>query len=302
VTLSQGTIASILAEEDITRRSLLRNIETITNSRVITYLANPNASPNFIDHNDPIFLHDVLESVGKTENLTLILDSPGGDVNIAEKITLMCRKFSESFKVLVPNAAKSAATIIALGSDLIMMGYLSEIGPIDPQIRVVSPQGQITFIPAQSLIDSIHLLDDAIKKGVDPRAVIALIQRLDPPLIDVADKSIRFARQLAEEWLSKYMLREDAEKAKEIATALSDNRRWLSHGRRIGPIEAMQLGLKIEIIPQETELWKLVWQYYSRALIHMNKTGVIKIFENREMTLNYSVTRERAPPTSQTPQ
>ncbi len=147
------------------RRSLLRKAENITGTRIIAYIANPNVSPNFIDHNDPVFFNDVLESIGQTDKLDLVIDSPGGDPNIAEKIAFMCRSYCKyQFRVIIPNAAKSAATMIALASDEIIMGYLSEIGPIDPQIRAVTPQGQITYIPAQSIIDSLGLYMMPLKR------------------------------------------------------------------------------------------------------------------------------------------
>jgi hypothetical protein len=44
--------------------------------------------------------------------------------------------------------------------------------------------------------------------------VIALIQKIDTPLIDVAHKALLHSKAMAEEWLLKYMLKDDAEKAK----------------------------------------------------------------------------------------
>jgi ClpP class serine protease len=50
----------------------------------------------------------------------------------------MCRTHlagtDQKLRVIVPNIAKSAATLFALGADEILMGYLSELGPIDPQV------------------------------------------------------------------------------------------------------------------------------------------------------------------------
>lgn len=58
-------MASLINEGDIARRKLLEKIEKITKTRVVSYIANPNASPNFMDHNDPIFLNDLFECVGE---------------------------------------------------------------------------------------------------------------------------------------------------------------------------------------------------------------------------------------------
>lgn len=298
--MSKGTIVGILNESEVTRRALLKKAEEITGTRIIAYIANPNASPNFIDHNDPPFMNDILESVGRVERLDLIIESPGGEPNIAEKLATMFREFCSSFRVIVLNSAKSAATMVAISSDKILMGYLSEIGPIDPQIRLISPQGQVTFVPAQSIIDSLPLLDNAIKSGIDPRVAIALIQKIDPSIVDVANKAMLFSKVFAKEWLGKYMFKHNQQKAQEIADALSDNRRWLSHGKRIGFGEAQQLGLNVELIDRGSELWKVLWEYYSRALIHLNNTGTIKLFESKDLGMNFTV-RAGRPPTPTRP-
>jgi len=66
-----------------------------------------------------------------------MINSPGGNADVAEKMIRMCRQRFQTFNIIVPDYAKSAATMIALGSDKIMMGYLAELGPIDPQLRTL---------------------------------------------------------------------------------------------------------------------------------------------------------------------
>lgn len=288
-------MASLVHERDITRRRLLEKVEKITKTRVIAYLANPNASPNFIDHNDPVFLNDLLENVGDTDVLDVIIDSPGGEANVTEKLAIMCREHCKVLRAIIPNSAKSAATMWAIACDKILMGYLSEIGPIDPQIRMVDPRGQITFVPAQSILDSVGQIHRMLQGGVDQRVAIGLIQKLDPAIIDVADKAIGFSRQFAERWLSQYMLKDDHAKAKEIAEALSDNRRWLSHGKRIGLKEALDLGLKVEPINRKSKFWKVLWEYYGRAQMMMNATRTIKLFECKNIGINVSIGMQRVP-------
>lgn len=65
----------------------------------------------------------------------------------------------------MPNRAKSAATIIALGADEIVMGYCSELGPIDAQVVVVVG-GVPRYISAQSFIDSRVSLEDRFYEAV----------------------------------------------------------------------------------------------------------------------------------------
>jgi len=287
--LSVPTVVSIIQEQTTQRKKLIKKIQKLTRSKLITYTANPNISPNFIDHNDVRFFSDLLQSTGDTDKLILMLNSPGGEANMAEKLAKMCRDYCKNFRVLVPNYAMSAATMIALASDAIMMGYLSSIGPIDPQIRVVTPRGDFQFIPAQSYIDSFRGLVQQIIGGVPPKALIPSLQQLNPPIIDVCLKAIESSKKFAEEWLSRYMLKNNPEKAKEIAEALSDVNRWLSHGKNIDRDTAEELGLVIEKIPKDSELWLAVWDLFNRQEHFLNTTNNIKIFENEKIQLNLSV-------------
>jgi ClpP class serine protease len=80
----------------------------------------------------------MLKSIGKTENLDLIIHSPGGDGLTAEKMIDLSRRYcSGEFRVVVPVYAKSAATLVALGADTILMGETSELGPIDAQVFII---------------------------------------------------------------------------------------------------------------------------------------------------------------------
>src|SRR4030043_45737 len=112
----------------------------------------------------PLF-EDLLRSTAGADEGYLIINSPGGDGNVAEKMIVMCRqRFTKSFKVIVPNFAKSAATMIALGTDKILMGYLAELGPIDPQVG--NPLGGL--IPARSFVDGLEMIRRNIIEKGDP--------------------------------------------------------------------------------------------------------------------------------------
>jgi len=296
----RGTMANLITEGDQTRQRLLKQIEGVNGSRVVSYLANPNASPNFMDNNDPIFFNDLLECTRGCEVLDVIIDSPGGEANVAERLAIMCRECSPIVRAIVINSAKSAATMFALSTDEIMMGYLSEIGPIDPQIRLATPQG-FNYIPAHSLIGAVGQVNGMLQGGVDQRIVLGMVQKIDPAFIDFAQRAILFSKNFAETQLSQHMLVGQPERAKEIAEALSNNDRWLSHGKRIGIKEAQELGLKIRSIDKNSELWKLLWEYYARAQIHMNNGGIVKLYETSSYSLSLNLSGQRTRQPQQTP-
>jgi len=290
-------MGNLTFEPDKQRQDILKEIEKITGTRIGVYIANPNVSPNFIDHNDLMFFNDVLESIGVVEKLDIIIDSPGGDGNIAETLAVMCREFSKDLRSIVIKSAKSAATMWAISTDEILMGYISEIGPTDPQIMIFTSDGRSTFVPAQSIINGVGQLHAMLNSGIHPRIVMTLANKIEPSILDVANNAIAFSKDFAFRWLSEHMLKGKDDKAKEIAEALSDQRIWLSHGKRIGIKEAKKLGLKIKIIKKDSKLWKLLWEYYCRAQIMMNNTGNAKLFETSSMGIKVQATvRRRRPP------
>jgi ClpP class serine protease len=84
---------------------------------------------------DADMVEEVLSNTDCSKGVTLILDAPGGDGLAAERIIQICKSYSKGdFETIVPARAKSAATMICLGSDRIFLSPTSELGPIDPQV------------------------------------------------------------------------------------------------------------------------------------------------------------------------
>ena len=90
------------------------------------------------------------------DELVLMINSPGGDPLAAERIVNICRKHSakDQYVAIVPKMAKSAATVICMGSREILMGETSELGPIDPQVVMsIGAEGPRLFA-AHEVIES----------------------------------------------------------------------------------------------------------------------------------------------------
>lgn len=83
-------------------------------------------------------LRDLLDSEipsprDETE-IDLWLESPGGDAHAAYKIALLLRSRARKLRVVIPDYAKSAATLLSLAADEIYMAEAAELGPLDAQI------------------------------------------------------------------------------------------------------------------------------------------------------------------------
>src|SRR3972149_5474818 len=116
------------------KKQLIQQIEGLRKSRVITYLTSDRQGPvNARVAMDIIpILSKQLRTIGKTENIDLFLYSAGGDTMVPWRLVSMIREYCDKFSVLVPYKAHSAATMISLGADEIVMSDLSEISPIVP--------------------------------------------------------------------------------------------------------------------------------------------------------------------------
>lgn len=238
-----------LHKDRYSRQRNIRGIEDKTNRKLIIYIANASHPGGSINRGDISAFGDLLADK-KDVNLDLMLQSPGGDIDIAEKLVYMCRNQSEGFRVIIPERAKSAATLIALAADSIVMGYTSELGPIDPQVTVTTPDGKTISRPAQSFLDGLDDIKEKVEEegGLSP-AYYPLLQQLDPGLIDFCNKAKKRAESFAKKWLKQYMYSENPEEAEEIAKKLGDAKTYLSHGAVIDAKQAKEkLKLKVDYL------------------------------------------------------
>ena len=77
-----------------------------------------------------------------TANLDFLVVSFGGDPMVAWRIMSLIRQRVERVAVLVPQSAYSAATLLALGADEIVMHPNGHLGPVDMQVSTVGEGGR----------------------------------------------------------------------------------------------------------------------------------------------------------------
>jgi hypothetical protein len=121
------------------RRDLIRAIQAARGSKVITYVTSdrPTLSAHISEDVVPIIHEHLLAfAPAEREKLDLVIYSRGGDSDVPWSLVSMIREYCRegSFSVLVPYRAQSAATVICLGADEIVMTKKAELGPIDVTI------------------------------------------------------------------------------------------------------------------------------------------------------------------------
>lgn len=104
-------------------------------------------------------LEDSISTPKEHIEIDVWLESPGGDAHAAYKIALLLRAYACRIRVVVPDFAKSAATLLALAADEIYMGAAAELGPLDAQIP--NEGGIITMISALDVARSLDEVTEA---------------------------------------------------------------------------------------------------------------------------------------------
>lgn len=303
---SDRVLTRILNEPNENVTKLIKEIQAKTNRKLIVYVANFNHPLGGIHLVDVLPFEEILRTIGSVKEVDLLVNSPGGEINATEKLVTMLRQRYDYIRVIVPNQAKSGATMIALASDQIVMGYLSELGPIDSIIAVPNPDGTVRSIPAQSILDSVDLMTqtiaDAKKNGRPIEQFVAMAFRIDPSLWDMAIKAQALSAQFAEKWLTKHMCKGDTSLAKQITAKFMDVKRFLSHGRVIGVADAKEILPKGSIVELDKDdpLWNMLWELYVRCEWRINTQRTIKFFANERANMDIGAEvapRRPSPPT-----
>ena len=216
--------------------------------------------------------------------LDLVLHSPGGDANAAEAIMSYLR--SEGFgpiRAIVPIAAMSAATMMALCCDEILMGRHSQLGPIDPQFSIQTPEG-LRAAPAEAILEQFERAKDECSK--DQLALVAwmpLLRSLMPGLLSQCVNAQDAAESMVSTAMQKFMFAGDpsaAQKAGEVATWFNDHKTHLSHGKPLRFEDVIAKGIKVQLMEGDQELQDRVLSAWHGVQVSLSRISVNKIIEN----------------------
>ena len=214
-----------------------------------------------------------------------LISSPGGLPDAADSLVHILRRRFDHVRIIVMTIAKSAATMIALSADEILMDENAELGPIDPQFQFMKGDGTPVVAPAQAIIDQF----DAAQKllGSDPKrltAWIPILQQYGPALYQQCHNAIELSKSYGRQWLEQWMFKGDPDakaKADKVVAYLGSHNEFKSHGARIGVEELLAQGVRVKVLqkdhPELVEQLKRV----SLALIHtFESTSAFRLWEN----------------------
>ena len=89
---------------------------------------------------------------GRIADLDLVVDSVGGDIHAAYRLVSLLYDKTERFSACVPSYARSAATLLCVAADRIVLDDLAVLGPLDAQVY----ESGRTYRPALNTFKSLE--------------------------------------------------------------------------------------------------------------------------------------------------
>jgi hypothetical protein len=270
------------------RKEIYEKIESILEKPLICYFTSF-SRPVLINNKDAEMIKDILEKMGNLKNgVSMMISSPGGDGVAAERIVNIMRSYSGTgkYQVIVPGRAKSAATIICLGSEEIIMSNTSELGTIDPQVLI---EEESQSYPAYILINAFNeLFEEAIETNGNLEPYIQQLSRFDYFDIKQFETWMELSESIAVKLLKSGMMKglnEDDIKNK-IKMFLVP-KQTKTHSRPIYAPECKKCDLNIRIINRENEneLWNYLYELYARVYHLTNRMPPVKIIESKDISM-----------------
>jgi ATP-dependent protease ClpP protease subunit len=268
---------------DYVRKKYVSELQAKTGRNLIVYASKWTAGdspPNMVSINDED-IQAFMEAISglKGDTLDLILHTPGGSAEATDAIVSYLRQKFKHIRVIIPQAAMSAGTMLACAADEIIMGKQSSIGPIDPQFILNTANGQQS-VPAHAIIDQFKKAQEETSNN--PKLLqswLPILGQYGPALIIQCKNQIQFSKQLVEKWLKTYMLKEDQAKATSIAEYLSSHDNFKTHGKHINIIDAKALGLKISDMESDQDLQDKILSVFHAVMITFH-TAAVKLICN----------------------
>ena len=207
-------------------------------------------------------IEDLVQLPRKRVTVDVWLESPGGNAHSAYKLALLLKHVAGHVRVVIPDYAKSAATLLALAGNEIYLAPSAELGPLDAQMREEGSVGSISALNIALAADAVAadavslagtggaqlLRRTGLSRAETIRAMLRfsaqfsepLVRQLDPKTVHHAKQLLRVTARYAERLLD-YM---PAARASHVATQLVEN--FPTHGFVIDYEAAKDLGLPVK--------------------------------------------------------
>ncbi|MGO9305763.1 MAG: SDH family Clp fold serine proteinase, partial [Candidatus Korobacteraceae bacterium] len=240
------------------------------------FLSKPGVQQLGINDEDMNGFMMAVHGLDKGKGLDLILHTPGGSIATTESVVnYLHLMFHKDMRVIVPQIAMSAGTMIACSSREIILGKQSSLGPIDPQVRDIAAQG---------ILNEFKRALEEIKGDANAVQVWRwIIQQYRPTFLGECEQAILWTKAFVGNMLREVMFEGDADaslKAQRIVDALSDAEAHKSHERHIPIAKCRDIGLNVRALEDDNRLQDLVLTVHHCYMFVLMNSPTYKIIEN----------------------
>jgi hypothetical protein len=272
-------------------QSLIDALERRLEAPLVTYW---NSASGSICSNDVIGLYGILQSLGKVERLALFIKSDGGFGEASLRMVNVLRQFVGELTALVPLECASAATMLALGADQILMGPLAQLSAVDTSLRHdLSPidRDNNRVRVSQDELQRVVRLWQSQAAGDVANPYHSLFAHVHPLVIGAVDRASALSTRLCIDILSYHM--SDLDQAQKISNIL--NSEYPSHSYPITVREAQRIGLNARpldetvnrLLLQLNEIYSEMGQRASTDFDERNShdNSILNIIEGRALQI-----------------
>jgi ClpP class serine protease len=195
------------------------------------------------------------------EDLHVLLHSPGGDGEIAIRLVRAAQSRCRELTVIIPDMAKSAATLLTLGAHHIMMGPASDLGPIDPQFFINNE-----LVAAKDIIAAV---DDAATKVMTSPETYPVYAPLLSDITAIMLQQARSALERTSDQLDE-ALKSNPDRKPQDVTRLKEKleesmiERTATHSALFSADDATEAGLPVIKADPTERQWQLIWRLWAK--------------------------------------
>ena len=239
------------------RNELYKKIIEKRGRPLITYVTSirPGMAGSMTQDAIPIIIEHINKIPKNNNGIDILILSTGGDPIVSWRIISLLRQRFEKVGVIIPYMAYSAATLLALGADEILMHPYANLGPVDPQLVIQKPNQLTEVFGYEDIKKYIEFIKDI---GISDQELLQkcfekLTNEVGTIKIGVAKRGSQLALSMSEKLLNLHMT--DSAQAKAISETL--NTAFYHHGYPLSLSEAKDIGLNIIDIDNEME--NIMW-------------------------------------------
>ena len=256
----------------ISRKNIYQELEKIRKRPIISYVTSirPGCSGQMAQDVLPIMIKQINTIENSNDGIDLLILSNGGDPIVSWRIISLLREKFKKVSVLIPYTAYSAATLLALGADEIIMHPFGNLGPLDPQLSFLDNQGKQKTISYEDIAKYVEFVKDI---GITDQELIQksfekLTAEIPPTLIGFGKRSSQLGLTMGQKLLATHM--DDENKTKVISETL--NTKFYHHGYPLSRNEAKEIGLPIAKSNKKVE--DLLWEIYEDFMDEMEFNNI----------------------------